>query len=50
MVRLNPSMNSVARIRAHVWYRNPQFQVLHDRTVVQGLRNAGFPEEVAARQ
>jgi adenylate cyclase len=50
MVRLKPDMNSVARIRGYVWYRNPQFQVLHDRTVIQGLRNAGFPEEVAAQQ
>jgi adenylate cyclase len=49
MVRLKPDMNSVARVRGHVWYRNPQFQVLHDRTVIQGLRNAGFPEEVAAQ-
>jgi tetratricopeptide (TPR) repeat protein len=50
MVRLKPDMNSVARIRGYVWYRNPQFQVLHDRTIIQGLRNAGFPEEVAAQQ
>jgi hypothetical protein len=50
MVRLKPDMNSVARVRGYVWYRNPQFQVLHDRTVIQGLRNAGFPEEVAAQQ
>jgi adenylate cyclase len=50
MVRLKPDMNSVARIRGYVWYRNPQFQVLHDRTIIQGIRNAGFPEEVAAQQ
>jgi adenylate cyclase len=50
MVRLKPDMNSVARVRGYVWYRNPQFQVLHDRTIIQGLRNAGFPEEVAAQQ
>jgi TolB-like protein/class 3 adenylate cyclase/Flp pilus assembly protein TadD len=50
MVRRKPDMNSVARVRGYVWYRNPQFQVLHDRTVIQGLRNAGFPEEVAAQQ
>jgi adenylate cyclase len=49
MVRLKPDMNSVARIRGYVWYRNPQFQVLHDRTIIQGLRNIGFPEEVAAQ-
>jgi adenylate cyclase len=50
MVRLKPDMNSVARIRGYVWYQNPQFQVLHDGTIIQGLRNAGFPEEVAAQQ
>jgi adenylate cyclase len=50
MVRLKPDINSVARVRGYVWYRNPQFQILHDRTVIQGLRNAGFPEEVAAQQ
>jgi hypothetical protein len=49
MVRRKPDMNSVARVRGYVWYRNPQFQVLHDRTVIQGLRNAGFPEEFAAQ-
>jgi adenylate cyclase len=49
MVRLKPEINSVARVRGFVWYRNPQFQVLHDRTVIQGLRNAGFPEELAAQ-
>jgi class 3 adenylate cyclase/TolB-like protein/Flp pilus assembly protein TadD len=50
MVKLKPDMNSVARVRGYVFYRNPQFQVLHDRTIIQGLRNAGFPEEVAAQQ
>jgi adenylate cyclase len=50
MVRLKPDMNSVARIRGWVLYKNPQFTVLHDRTIIQGLRNAGFPEEVAAQQ
>jgi adenylate cyclase len=49
MIRLKPDMNSVARVRAHVWYRNPQFQVLHDKTIIQGLRNIAFPEEVAAQ-
>ena len=50
MVKLKPDMNSVARVRGYVWYRNPQFQVLHDKTIIQGLRNIGFPEEVAAQQ
>ena len=43
-------MNSVAKVRAFIWYGNPQFQVLHDKTIIQGLRNIGFPEEVAAQQ
>jgi len=50
MVKLKPDMNSVARIRAWEPYRNPQFTALHDRTIIQGLRNAGFPEEVATQQ
>jgi hypothetical protein len=48
MVSLKPDMNSVARIRGWAIYQNPQFQVLHDETIIQGLRNAGFPREVAA--
>ena len=47
MVRLKPEFNSVAKIRGWVLYKNPQFQVLHDRTIIQGLRNIGFPEEFA---
>ena len=49
MVRLNPNMNSVARIRAYILYRNPRFQAFHDKTIIQGLRNIGFPEELAAQ-
>jgi class 3 adenylate cyclase/TolB-like protein len=49
MVRLNPKMNSVTRIRVLKWYRNPQFQALHDKTIIQGLRNIGFPEETASQ-
>jgi TolB-like protein/Flp pilus assembly protein TadD len=49
MVRLNPYMNSVARIRDHIPYRNARFQTFHDKTIIQGLRNAGFPEESPAR-
>src|SRR3954453_13610224 len=45
MVKLNPDMNSVARIRDHVLYRNAKFQEFHDKTIIQGLRNVGFPEE-----
>jgi len=50
LVKLKPDFNSVARIRAWLPYKNPQFTILHDRTLIQGLRNAGFPEEVAAKQ
>jgi TolB-like protein/class 3 adenylate cyclase/Tfp pilus assembly protein PilF len=49
MVRLNPKMNSVARIRGLNWYRNARFQTFHDTTIIQGLRNIEFPEEVAAQ-
>jgi adenylate cyclase len=49
MVRLNSNMNSVARIRAFILYRNPRFQTFHDKTIIQGLRNIGFPEELAAQ-
>jgi adenylate cyclase len=49
MVKLKPEFNSIAKIRGWLPYKNPQFQVLHDRTLIQGLRNAGFPEEVATQ-
>ena len=49
MVRLKPEFSSVAKIRGWVLYKNPQFTALHDRTIIQGLRNIGFPEEVAAQ-
>jgi tetratricopeptide (TPR) repeat protein len=49
LVKLKPDFNSVAKIRGWVLYKNPQFTILHDRTIIQGLRNAGFPEEVAAQ-
>ena len=49
LVKLKPEFNSVARIRAWEPYKNPQFTILHDRTLIQGLRNAGFPEEIAAQ-
>jgi tetratricopeptide (TPR) repeat protein len=45
MTRLKPKMNSVTRIRNLKWYPNPQFQELHDKTIILGLRTAGFPEE-----
>jgi len=49
MVRLNPKMNSVARIRGLNFYRNTRFQTFHDKTIIQGLRSIAFPEEVAAQ-
>ena len=49
MVKLKPDFNSVAKIRGWILYKNPQFTALHDRTIIQGLRNIGFPEEVAAQ-
>ena len=49
MVKLNPKMNSVARIRDLNMYRNARFQTFHDKTIIQGLRNIGFPEELAAQ-
>jgi hypothetical protein len=50
MVRLKPDMNSVARIRGWAIYQNPLFQALHDKTIIQGLRNIQFPEEVVSKQ
>jgi hypothetical protein len=49
MVKLNPKNNSVARIRGLNLYRNARFQTFHDTTIIQGLRNIEFPEEVAAQ-
>jgi adenylate cyclase len=47
-LKLKPEMNSVARFRAIESYQEPGFQSRHDKTIVLGLRRAGFPEEVAA--
>jgi len=41
--------DELSGIRAWEPFRNPKFTTLHDRTVIQGLRNAGFPEEVVAQ-
>ena len=49
-LKLKPEMNSVARFRAIELYQEPGFQARHDKTIVLGLRRAGFPEEVAAQQ
>jgi adenylate cyclase len=48
-LKLKPEMNSVARFRAIESYQEPGFQARHDKTIVLGLRRAGFPEEVAAQ-
>ena len=45
MQKLNPEMNSVARVRAFAWYRDPKYQVYHDQTIIRGLRLASFAEE-----
>ena len=49
-LKLKPEMNSVARFRALAAYQEPGFQARHDKTIILGLRRAGFPEEVAAQQ
>ena len=35
--------------RSYILYRNARFQTFHDKTIIQGLRNIGFPEELAAQ-
>src|SRR3954447_25575010 len=49
-LKLKPEMNLVARFRALSSYQEPGFQARHDKTIILGLRRAGFPEEVAAQQ
>jgi predicted Zn-dependent protease len=48
-LKLKPEMNSVARFRALEAYQEPGFQERHDKTIILGLRRAGFPEEVASQ-
>jgi tetratricopeptide (TPR) repeat protein len=48
-LKLKPEMNSVARFRALEAYQEPGFQERHDKTIILGLRRAGFPEDVAAQ-
>jgi hypothetical protein len=41
-------MNSIARIRDLKWYRNPQFQALHDKTIIQGHETSALQRRHAA--
>ena len=45
-VKLRPEINSVASWRAeNLFYTNPQFTALAEKTLYAGLRRAGFPDE-----
>jgi adenylate cyclase len=47
-VKLKPDANSIARLRAlsaSQGFGNPPYQALREKTVLAGLRRAGFPEE-----
>ena len=45
-VTLRPEINSVASWRAlNIFYTNPRFTALAEKTLYAGLRRAGFPEE-----
>ena len=45
-VTLRPGINSVASWRAeNLFYTNPRFTALAEKTLYAGLRRAGFPEE-----
>ena len=48
-VNLRPKANSIARWRAiqvgQQGLGNPQYQALQEKTIIAGLRRAGFPEE-----
>jgi adenylate cyclase len=45
-VKLRPEINSVASWRAeNLFYTNPQFTALAEKTLYAGLRQAGFPDE-----
>jgi tetratricopeptide (TPR) repeat protein len=45
-IRLEQKINSLAALRACLpWITNPPFAALFEKTVGQGLRRAGFPEE-----
>jgi TolB-like protein/Tfp pilus assembly protein PilF len=42
--KLNPAINSLARMRQNPWLANPRHWVLQEQTLNVGLRQAGFPE------
>ena len=45
-LELRPEVSSLARWRAeNLFYTNPRFTALADKTVYAGLRQAGFPDE-----
>jgi len=45
-VKLRPEIKSVASWRAeNLFYTNPQFTALAEKTLYAGLRRAGFPDE-----
>ena len=52
MVKLKPDMNSVARVRGYVVVPKPSISgiIITRQNHHPGLRNIGFPEEVAAQQ
>jgi adenylate cyclase len=45
-LKLKPEVNSLARLRASLPSTiGPQYLALREKTLVVGLRRAGFPEE-----
>ena len=49
MVKLKPDFNSVAKDPRLDTLQESAIYGLARRTIIQGLRNIGFPEEVAAQ-
>ena len=43
-IKLRPDFNSLARLRALPWARNPQYMALAESTFEVGLRRAGLPD------
>jgi len=44
-LKLNPEVDSLARLRARRPWGSPQYWALFEKTAAAGLRQAGFPEE-----
>jgi TolB-like protein/class 3 adenylate cyclase len=44
-LKLNPEVNSLARLRARRPWGSPQYWVLFENTAAAGVRQAGFPDE-----